>query len=195
MGVDIYLNDYWKNVIIHLYINTDETIQLINPNNNQFINAETCEIDYWYNDINDTRDINPTLWDNLEFKINNFGIGVRPRDFKLLDIMNLLQNKNFDPKGELNKEKINFIHIYDKFENNKLVVKVMDWNNTDFIIQTELPKEFLIKENAFITSVVDNIPSFEINNTLENRKIKSDNTTSLFTTDGLQIDSVNDKFI
>ncbi len=192
MGVDIYLNDYWKNILIHLYINTDETIQLINPDNNQFINAETCEIDHWYNDMNDTRDINPTIWDNLEFKINNFGIGIRPRDFKLLDILNLLQNKNFDPKGELNKEKVNFIHVYNKLENNKPVVKVMSWENTDFIIQTELPKEFLIKENAFITNVVDNIPKFEINNTLDNRKIKSNNTTALFTTDGLQIDSVND---
>ncbi len=196
MGIDIYLNDYWKNVVIHLYINTDETIQLNNPDNNQFINAETSEIDLWYRDTNDSRDINPSLWDSLEFKINNFGINLRPRDFKLLDIINFIKNKNFDPKGEINKEKINFIHVYNQLDSKgNPLVKVMNWENTDFVLNIELPVEVLVKEKAFITTPVkdSDIPKFEINNSLENRKITEDsNGNPNFTTDGLQVDSIND---
>ncbi|MFM2392630.1 MAG: Tenacibaculum phage PTm1, partial [Bacteroidota bacterium] len=196
MGIDFYLNDYWKNVVIHLYINTDETIQLTNPDNNQFVNAETSEIDLWYRDTNDTRDTNPTLWDALEFKVNNFGINLRPRDFKLLDIINFIKNKNFDPKGEINKEKINFIHIYDELDSKgNPLVKVMNWENTDFVINIDLPSEVLIKEKAFITTAINNsdIPDFDINNSLENRKITEDvSNNPNFTSDGLQVDSVND---
>lgn len=193
MGVDIYLNDYWKNVIIHLYINTDEIIQLTNPDNNQFINAETSEIDFWYKDINDTKDNNPILWNNLEFKINNFGINLRPRDFKLLDIINLIKNKNFNPQGLVNKEKINFIHIYNTLDvNNNPLVKVMDWSNTDFVLDILLPEEILIKEKSFITNTITQIPKFTINNSLENRKITSDSNNSDFTLEGLQVDSIND---
>ncbi len=196
MGIDIYLNDYWKNVIIHLYINTDETIQLTNPATSQFVNAETSEIDLWYQDTNDSRDMNSTLWDALEFKINNFGINLRPRDFKLLDIVNFLKNRNFDSKGEINKEKINFIHIYNQLDSKgNPLVKVMNWGNTDFVLNVELPVEILVKEKSFITTPVDkkNIPSFEINNSIENRKItQEDNNNPYFNSDGLQVDSIND---
>lgn len=189
MGVDIYLNDYWKNIIIHLNINTDDTIQLFNSNINDFINAETSEIDIWYEDINDTKDENPVVWDNLEFKINNFGINLRPRDFKLLELVNYLNNRNFEPNGAINKEKINFIHIYEDKS-----IKVADWKTTDFILNIELPKEFSIKEKAYVVSTLNKelIPDFEINNTLENRKILQDSSNPNVNSDGLLVNSVND---
>lgn len=186
MGIDIYLNDYWKTCLIHLYINTDDTL-LLSTNN-----AETCEIDLWYNDVNDSRDINPTLWDEYEFKINSFGIGLRPRDFMLLEVYNIIQNKNYSPSNVENKSKINFIHIYGDGKH-----KIMNYTNTDFIIDMVLPTEILVNEFSFITSAVDskNIPVFPINNTLDNRIIKTDNLNNLglnYNSDGLLIGSVND---
>lgn len=194
MGIDIYLNDYWKNIVIHLYIDTDETIQL--TDNTEFINAETSEIDLWYKDINDTKDVDITNWDNLEFKINNFGINLRPRDFKLMDIINFIKNKNFDNKGTINKNGINFIHTYNKLDSKgNPLTKVMNWKTTDFILDVDIPSEILVKEDRYKTVIVDssNIPTFDINNSLSNRKITNDNNgNATYTADGLLIDSVND---
>ncbi len=192
MGVDVYLNDYWKNVVVHLFVDTDETIQL--TQNGVQINSETCEIDVWYKDINDSRKENTVLWDELEFKVNNFGINLRPRDFKLLDFINYIKNKNFEPNGLVNKEKMNFVHVYSDGS-----VKVMNWTNTDFLFDMDLPKEVVVKEKSYKTRIIakENLPKFEINNTLENRVIVSDKINNPtndpdFTIDGLQIGSVND---
>lgn len=192
-GIDIYLNDKWKNVLVHLHINTDEVLQITDPNTGELVNAETCEIDYWYNDDIDSRDLNNTRWDNYEFKINNFGIGLRPRDIMLWEFINVLENYNYEPTTA-SKDKISFIHIYDDGTHN-----IMDYSNTDFILDSSEPKEILIKEKSYITSGIPNteIPKFEINNTIDKRIIVDDDPNSLtgdpnFTSDGLEVDSIND---
>lgn len=183
LGIDIYLNDYHKNVIIHLYINTDSTIQIA-----ESINAEQCEIDVWYNDSFESRDIDPTKWDNYEFKINNYGIGLRPRNFKLIDIINIINNPNFDPKDS-KREKINFVHIYDD-----LTVKMFEYKDSDFNISIEQASAILTKEFAYITKPIIDIPKFDISNTLENRKVGTDNelNNSGYTAEGLRINSISD---
>ena len=193
MGMDIYLNDKWKNVLVHIYINTDEVLQITDPSTGQLVNAETCEIDFWYEDNIDTRDINPTQWDNSEFKINNFGIGLRPRDAMLWEFVNVLENYNYEPTT-VSKEQISFVHIYEDGTS-----KVMGYSDTDFILDSNEPTEILSKEEAYKTTGVssDDIPEFEINNTLENRIIVDDDPNSPtgdpdFTSEGLEVDSLND---
>jgi len=192
LGFDIYLNDYWKNCVVHIHINTDEVLQ-ITDSNGEFVNAETTPIDIWYEDNLDREDINPIKWSESEFKINNFGINLRPRDVMLWEFINILENYNYDP-AEQPKNVINFIHIYD--DNSS---KIMDYTNTDFSLLTEQPQEFLIKEKSFITKPIDskNLPTFDISNTLENRIIIDDDPNNIngdpeFTIDGLKVDSIND---
>jgi hypothetical protein len=193
LGMDIYLNDKWKNVLVHIYINTDEVLQITDPNTGLLVNAETCEIDFWYEDNIDTRDINPTQWDNFEFKINNFGIGLRPRDTMLWEFINVLENYNYEP-STVSKEQISFIHIYEDGTHN-----IMDYSNTDFILDSNEPTEVLSKDDAFkTTGVSDNdIPDFDINNSVENRIIVDDDPNNPFgdpnfTSEGLEVDSLND---
>lgn len=189
MGIDIYLNDKWKNVLINLFIDTDELVYITNPKTGLLVNAETCEIDYWYEDniSNSDQDIN--RWNNYAFKINNFNIGLRPRDFRLWDVMEILDNRNYNPIG-LNKEKINFIHIYDDSS-----YKIMDYSNTDFILSTNQPKEIVINEQAYKTNSIN--VGIEVNNSLKYRKIVDNDPNNPFgdenfNTDGLMVDSVND---
>ena len=104
----------------------------------------------------------------------------------LWEFINVLENFNYEPT-DLPKETINFIHIYEDGSS-----KIMDYETTDFTILTDQPKEFLIKEDAFVVRPVPKrrIPDFEINNTLAGRKIVDDDTNVIggdpdFTIDGL----------
>lgn len=190
LGIDIYLNDIWKNVLIHININTDEVLQICDLEGN-VVNAETCEIDYWYEDNIENRNTDTIKWDNYGFKINNFSIDLRPRDIMLWDFINVLQNYNFEPTT-INKEKINFIHIYSDNTYN-----IMDYSNTDFILSVDQPTEIVIKENMYKVKGGSNIPDFKINNTLENRIIVDNDPNNPFgnpdyTSDGLEVGSIND---
>lgn len=193
LGFDIYLNDYWKNCVIHIHINTDEVLQITDSNTKDIINAESTPIDIWYQDNIEREDVDPIKWAESEFKINNFGIGLRPRDVMLWEFINILENYNYEPENEP-KNPINFIHIYDDGTS-----EIMDYSNTDFSILTEQPKEFLVKEESFIIEGLNSelIPDFDISNTLDNRIIIDDdpnnpNGDPEFTIDGLKVDSIND---
>lgn len=187
-GYDIYLNDLWKNVIIHLYIDTQDTIQINDSTTLTTFNAETCEIDLWYQDDVEKQEINPTRWDNTGFKVNNSLIG-RPRDFMLQNFLFTLNNFNYNPPE--GKNNINFIHIY----NDGRVSNPMTYQNTDFIIKFSLPDETLVMENAFKASPLN--VEIDVNNTLLNRIILDDDTNSLsnnsqFTSDGFRVGSIPD---
>ena len=186
MGIDIYLNDVFKNVLIHLYVNTNETdVIQIDDNNGNVVNAETCPIDYWYNDNIENQATNPTQWESSGFKIGGFDLNLRPRDFNLFNFISTLNNKNYDPVG--NKETINFIHIYSDSS-----VKIMNYENTDFVINSELPEEILFKENGYVTSPI-NVSDITVNDTITNRIVLPDNDSdSDFTSDGYRIYSLPD---
>jgi hypothetical protein len=191
-GIDIYLNDIWKNIVINLYFETDETLQIDDPavTTTRFINAETCIIDKWYQDQDVARtDLNGLIWDKLEFKINGQNIGVRPRDLRLIEFMTIINNLNYRPdltvQGDT-RNPVSFIHIYSDGTN-----KVMSNENTDFFIRTELPTEYLVKENGYVTTPV--VVPLDINNSLINTIVLADNKNDpTKTLDGVLVGIVPD---
>lgn len=190
-GIDIYLNDYWKNIVIHAYIDTDDILEVINPKTKENVNIETCPIDILYEDNLFSRDVNQTKWDELEFKNSGFGIGVRPRDFMLRQFISLLNNYNLDTEDS-NINENNFIHIYEDGR-----VEIMDFKTTDFVIETDFPEEFLLKEQSYNVEAVEPTTEFEINNTVKNRIILDDDTfdqsgSERFTSEGLLVNSLTD---
>jgi hypothetical protein len=169
-GIDIYLNDVWKNVVVHLYIDTNDVIEH-QDSNGVIINAETCKIDAWYEDTVLTRDINTNEWDRTGFKIGGLDISIRPRDFMLSKFLYTLNNFNYIPTD--NKNAINFIHIYDDGRE----PKIMSYNDTDFLLIAELPNEVLAQENVYKTLPIGNTSSLlNINNSFKNRVLVENNT-------------------
>jgi hypothetical protein len=184
-GVDVYLNDHWKNVVIHLYVNTDDVIE-VRDALGELINIETCPIDVLYRDNVAQQDTDPDAWDMSEFKINGFNIQLRPRDLMLKNVLRILGDFNHSPD---NMDDVGFIHVY----SDGSVSERMSYRNSDFIIKTELPESFLVREESF--DVTPTLPStrLEVNNSLRNRIINSDKGGDAnFTTNGLRVNSVGD---
>ncbi len=190
-GVDIYVNDYWKNVLIHLYVDTEETIQisqLTDGTSGTAINAETCEIDVWYNDNIEREEVSPIKWDNTGFKVNSSVVS-RPRDFMLQTFLFNLNNFNYNPPE--GKDDTKYIHIY----NDGTISNPMTYETTDVIIKYKLPEETIIKQNAFSVNPIN--VDIDINNTFKNRIVLDDDTDSPtnnvnFTSDGFRVGSLLD---
>lgn len=191
-GYDIYVNDYWKNIVIHIYIDTEETIQiskLTDGTNGTVVNAETCEIDIWYDDNIENEEVNPIRWDNTGLKVNG-SVVARPRDFMLQNFLFTLANYNYSPPE--GKNDINYIHIY----SDGTVSSPMTYENTDVILKYNLPDETVIKLSSYIVNPIQ-VNNFDINNTFKNRIILDDDTNSPtnnpnFTSDGFRVNSLLD---
>jgi hypothetical protein len=190
-GMDVYLNDVWKNVVIHLYIDTEETLE-ISDESEQIFNAETCPIDLWYQDSVTMKEMDVAAWERSEFKISGLGLGIRPRDFMLSRFLLMLNNYNYAPSD--NKNPVNFIHIY----NDGREPKIMSYENTDFVLKTELPVEFLTREKSYETVPVSVSKSIlYVNNSLKNRIVLDDDINSIggsaeFTSDGVKVGTLAD---
>lgn len=142
-GVNFIIDNTNKNIVMHLYINTSNTITL---NNN--VDISSCDIKYWYDDIY-TKDPNNTDPNYIDtgFKVNGVYINIRPQDFALPNIISKLINNNYI--------------AYDKDE--KSVI--------DFTVDISYPDAIKLK-NSFVTTIIDeNIVENAVVNTYENMNI------------------------
>lgn len=183
LGMDIYINERWKNVLIHLYIDTDEIVEILNPVSGEYVNIETCPIDVWYNDNQISSDVDEQKWLECEFRVNGLGIDLRPRDLMLNKILSVLTNVNYEPIDR-NKNKLNFIHVYENGEFQK-----MSRVTTDVTLDVVLPTGFAILEKTYRVTPMTPSVDLKINNTLKNRIIRGVNAYSV---DGLRVDSLSD---
>lgn len=177
-GIDIYLNEKYKNVLIHIYIESDNIINI----NGQ--NIETCKIDRWYDDTQSNENLNTSNWFNTGFTYSDNLLDIRPRDFILYRIINNISDYNYSPSGSFNRVK--FI----KIDNDSYTIN--DYLTTDFILKYEEPTEILTDENGFITKPLES-PSIEVFNSLDNRIIRNDtNNDVIYDSNNNLIGSIND---
>ncbi len=81
-------NDINKNIVMHLYINSSNTITLSNN-----IDISICDIKYWYDDISG-------------FKVNGTNINIKPQDFALPIIIEKIINGEYTAYDKISKKKI-----------------------------------------------------------------------------------------
>lgn len=183
MGIDVYVNDVFKNVVIHVYIDTDNVIEVIDSVSTQLVDVETCPIDVWYQDNIENQEQDTAKWASSEFSVNSAAISLRARDIKLSSFVAILDNINYEPTTK-NKNKVQFIHCYADGS-----IKKMSYVTTDFIIGIQQPNKFLVQENAFKVTAKNSLVEFDVNNTVKNRIIRG---TGLYSVDGYRTDTIVD---
>lgn len=143
-GVNFIIDEIDKNIVMHLYINSNDTITL---NNNDDISS--CDIKYWYDDIYTKDEFNITQnYIDTGFKINGTYIKIRPQDFALPNIITKIINNDYI--------------AYDKKNKNKI----------DFNIETLYPDAITVKKKfdvAIITN--EDTASIDITNTFDNMNV------------------------
>ena len=193
-GIDVIINEVYKNVIIFLYFETDSIVtfgKTLSTGSTIQVNFETSDVDSVYEaDQIATESVSASMWQNGQLKINGTqSIGdVRIRDLKLFNFLAVLNEKNYNPSNGSGRQPVRYVRI--KGDNS---VKVMTSANTDFVIDAELPIGFLIKEKTSVvsTSMPNNL---QINNSVKNTIIlnDTDNPNATVNSAGALINSVLD---
>lgn len=173
-GIDIIVNDQFKNVLIFLYFDSDQIVtfgQKLSDNTVVQTNIETAQLDLLYAaDQISSESIDPTTWQNGQLKINgtqNIG-DIRIRNLSLTEVISIINNHNYNPVNGSGRQPVNYVRI-----NVDGTIKIMNSKNTDFTIEPELPVEFQNKEKTFRSSNIQ--PSgLTINNSLKNVIVLND---------------------
>lgn len=176
-GIDIVINEVYKNITMFLYFETDQLVTFGKTANNTTIqvNLETADIDSVYEaDQIASESVDANLWQNGQLKINGTqSIGdVRIRDLKLFNILAILNEKNYSPVNGSGRQPVRYVRI--STDNS---VKVMTTVNTDFVLDAELPLQFLIKEKTSTISTTHPI-NLDINNSIKNTIVLDDDPNS-----------------
>lgn len=173
-GIDIIINEVYKNILVFIYFETDQTVtfgRTLSDNSVVQLNLETSNIDLVYEaDQIISESVDATLWQNGQLKIDGTqDIGkIRVRDLKLFNVLALLNEKNYKPSNGSGRAPVRYVRI--KADNS---VSVMNTSNTDFVIDAELPEQFLIKEKTFKTNTSQPL-NLDITNSVKNTIIIDD---------------------
>jgi hypothetical protein len=173
-GIDIIINDKYKNITIFIYFQADNNItfsETLANNDVIQVNLETAQIDRLYNaDQILSESIDAVLWQNGQIKIAGTQnvADIRIRDLKLFNVLAIINEKNYSPINGSGRQPVRYIRVSEDG-----TIKVMTTINTDFIIDAELPDEFLIKEKSYRVNLTH--PSnLDVNNSIKNNIILQD---------------------
>ena len=116
-GIDIYLNEKYKHVLVHMFFETDLTLTINTADDDGVVtthNLETTEIDNLYNSdsiYNETSD--PAIWEYGKIKLNNTVqvSDLRVRDLRLYSFLMVIKDQNYQPQPSDGRKRTKFIRI------------------------------------------------------------------------------------
>ncbi len=173
-GIDIMINEKYKNIVIFLYFQSDDTITFSETLANSDVvqvNLETAQIDRLYKaDQISSESIDAVLWQNGQIKINGTQnvADIRVRDLKLFNVLAIINEKNYAPINGSGRQPVRYIRVSEDG-----TIKIMTTIDTDFIIDAEMPNDFLIKEKSYRVNIT-HPANLDVNNSIRNNIILQD---------------------
>jgi len=204
-GIDVYLNDKYKNVVVHLYFETDfpvtfraynadsttlaynidnpppagkTTEELIEMGYVPYVlrNLETAILDELYDaDTIVDQETNENYWELGKVKLNDIK-QIGDIRIRNLRLFEFLTILNDYNYDPLNGSGRRPVKFIHIYEDGN--INFFDTTNTDFTIEFDLPQDFLVKSDVYNVDTYHET-SLKINNSIKNRIIIDDDPNSV----------------